>query len=134
MSKSIVVVAFLCTGLVTACGGGGSGVSGDKTLVSLSEGETTDLCEYFVDLAGSEREVDCGGGLTVTVGGGSVSECVVALQASRALFPGCTATVSNAESCMEDLTDFTDAQLCSDGPLPAACLSVFNAQCGGGGL
>jgi hypothetical protein len=134
MSKSIVVAAFLCTGLVTACGGGGSGVSGSKALVSLSEGEITDLCEYFVDLAGSEREVDCGGGLVVTVGGGSVSECVVDLQTSRGQFPGCTATVSNAESCMEDLTDLTDAQLCSDGPLPAACLPLFNNECGGGGL
>ena len=134
MSKWIVMAAFLCTGLAACGGGGGSGVSGSKQLVSLSAAEVTDLCEYFVDLAGAERMVDCGGGLTITIGGGSVSECVIGLQETQGQFPGCTATVGNAESCMEALTDLTDAQLCSDGPLPTACQPLFNASCGGGGL
>jgi hypothetical protein len=128
MSKRIMIAAFLCTGLVAACGGDGSGVSGNKTLVSLSDGEITDVCEYTVDLAGPKRMVDCGGGVTVTVGGGSVTECVAGLQTIRDLSPSCTATVGQAEACVEDLADLTDAQLCSDGPLPASCLPLFSCS------
>jgi hypothetical protein len=133
MSKWIVIAGFLCTGLVAACGGGsGSGVSSGKTLVSLSDSEITDFCEYAVDLAGPERTVDCGGGVTITIGGGSVAECVTGMQMTQDQFPGCAATVGQAERCAEDMADLTDAQLCSDGPLPASCQPLLGPGCTGG--
>jgi len=126
MSKWLFVGAFLCA--VAACGGGGSGVSSGKTLVSLSDSEITDLCEYLVDVAGPARTVDCGGGDTVMIGGGSVSACTTGLKAARTEDPSCGATVNDAESCSEDLSDLSDAELCSDStPFPSACLPLL--QC-----
>ena len=131
MSKLIFVGAFLCAGLVAACGGGGSGVSGSKTLVSLSDAEITDVCEYLVDLGGPERTVSCGGGVTLEVGGGSVVECSTGFKESRTADPSCAATVNDAESCGEDIADLSDAQLCSPSQsLPPSCLPLF--QCDGG--
>jgi hypothetical protein len=132
MSKWIIVAAFLCAGLATACGGDdGSGVSGSKSLVTLSDGEVTDLCEFLVDVGGPERMIDCGGGLTLTVGGQTVTECNAGLKASQGQFPNCTATVKNAEECAKAISDLSDQQLCSDGPPPAACQPLFTAACGG---
>lgn len=131
MSKWIVVAVLLCAG-VTACGGDGSGVSGNKSLVSLSSGEITDLCKYFTKAKGAQRMIDCGGGVTITVGGGSVDDCVTDLKTSQTDFPSCTATVDQAETCVEDLSNLTDQQLCSDTtPLPASCQPLFVSTCGG---
>ncbi len=132
MSKWIIVAALLCTGLATACGGDdGSGVSGSKSLVSLNDGEVTDLCEFIVDLQGPERMIDCGGGVTLTVGGQTVAECSTGLKMSQAQFPNCTATVKNAEECVKAIDGLSDQQLCSDSPPPAACQALFSASCGG---
>jgi hypothetical protein len=121
MSKWIVVV-FLSAGWAAACGSDGSGVSGDKQLVSLSTGEINDLCEYLVKVEGPERTVDCGNRVTITIGRGTVADCVLAVQDGLAQFPSCDATVDDAESCSEDLADITDAELCTNPTLlPRSC-------------
>ncbi|HWO26919.1 MAG TPA: hypothetical protein VNO30_49655 [Kofleriaceae bacterium] len=122
MSKRIVVAAFLCAGLIAACGGSdGSGVERSKSLVSLNDDEITDLCEYFADVT-EKRVVDCGGGLTVTFQAKPVAECVADHQQIPA---SCSATVGDAEDCNTDFADLTDEQLCSDGALPASCQVLF---------
>lgn len=124
--KWIVVAGLLYAGLATACGGDdGSGVSGSKTLVSLSDSEAMDVCDYAVDVAGAaDRTVDCGGGATVHIGPGSVSVCVMGIQAIKTVSPSCTATVDNFESCAEAFASATDAEVCSDS-LPTACEAQF---------
>jgi hypothetical protein len=122
MSKWIVVAVFLVAGGAAACGGGGSGISGDKELVSLSAGEINTLCEYLIKVEGPERRVDCGNGISITVGRGTVADCVSTFQDGLGQFPSCDATVDDAESCSEDFGDLTDAELCSDPTLlPRSC-------------
>lgn len=127
---SLCVLILWCA----ACGGDdGSGVSGDKKLTALSDAEMTSLCEYFGDLYGPKRTVDCGGGVTITVGGQPTAECVASLKESQMQFPNCQATVAQGEDCAEALSKYTDQQLCSDTTqLPAACAPLFSAECGGG--
>lgn len=131
--KWIFIAGLLYAGLAAACGGGdSSGVPGDKTLVSLNDSEATDLCEYAIDVVGSaDRTVDCGGGVTVRIGPGTVSVCVMGIQAIKSVAPTCTATVDNFESCAEAFADATDAELCSDA-IPAACQAQF--ACAGLGV
>lgn len=123
-----VIVALMCSGLIAACTSTGSGVSGSKPLLDLNNAEIADLCEYFVDLFGPARTVDCGGGLTITVGGGSVAECIEDVQDSQDTALNCTADVFDAEFCAEDLADIPDEELCDDGPLPSSCTVLI--QCG----
>jgi len=126
----------LCIAILwcAACGGDdGSGVSGGKKLVSLSQGEITDLCQYIADVYGPSRMVDCGNGQMITVGGKNVAECVADLTQSQTAYPNCAATVDNSEACAEALANFTDTQLCSDATqFPPACAVLFSADCGGG--
>jgi hypothetical protein len=131
MAKLTLCVAILWC---AACGGDdGSGVDGGKKLVSLSDGEIMDLCQYYHDLAGPERTIDCGGGVMITVGGQTVAECTTSLKSSQMQFPNCQATVSQSEACSKAFADLTDAQLCSDQtPIPASCAPLFTAECGGG--
>jgi len=131
MSRWIVVFVSLCAGWATACGGGdSSGLAADKQLVDLSDGELTQLCEYTVKVAGPERTVNCGGGFSISVGGKVVADCVTDLNDGLDQFPGCDATVADAETCAEDFAAFTDAQLCSDvTPLPRSCEPLLS--CGG---
>lgn len=132
MSKWILVGAFLYAGLAAACGGGtGSGVSGSKMVVALSDSELTDLCTYLVDVAGPMRTIDCGGGFTLEVGGGTVAECKADFQATKTAAPNCAATVNDTETCIEDLADLTDAQACSPSQgLPKACEVLFACDSG----
>jgi hypothetical protein len=132
MSKWIVVAAFLCAGLATACGGDdGSGVSGTKSLVSLNDSEVTALCKFLVDVGGPERMIDCGSGFTITVGGQTVAECTAGLKESQGEFPNCTATVKNAEECAKAFADLSDQQYCSL-TVPAACQPLFAPTCSDG--
>lgn len=124
MFKRFIGSVVLGSALLVACsGGGGSGVSSSKTLVSLSDGEITDLCEYSADVVGPQQTIDCGGGQTVTIGDASVADCVADFQELQDENPSCAATVGNAEGCLEAIADSTDAQLCSS--LPAACAALF---------
>jgi hypothetical protein len=120
MSKRIIVAALLCAGLTAACGGDGSGVSRSKSLVSLSDGERTELCEYLADTV-EERVVNCGGGVVITSRARSVTSCVATHEALPA---SCTATVGDAEDCSEDYAALTEQQLCADARLPAACQAL----------
>lgn len=126
MSKWVIGSVVLCTALSAAACGGGSGVTGSKTLVSLSNGEITDLCEYLIDVGGPARTIECENGDTVITGGDSVTDCIVDLQMSRDADPDCAATVDNAESCIEAFADRSVAQICDD-DIPVACLPLF--QC-----
>jgi hypothetical protein len=129
MSKRFVVLAFLCAGLIAACGGGSSdssGVARSKSLASLSDDEITDLCEYFAEA--EVRTIDCGDGLTITIEPNTVTECVTKQQAIPA---SCTATVGDAEDCDEDFRNLSDAQHCSDVTTPpASCTRLL--ECGFG--
>jgi hypothetical protein len=105
-----IASAWLCMGLAVACGGGsggggGSGVTGSKKLVDLSTDEITSVCEFQVELAGPARTIDCGGGQTATVGGGSVADCVSSFQDQQTSNPSCMATP------------------------PAACAPLATAEC-----
>jgi hypothetical protein len=121
--KWIVVAGFLYAGLATACGGGG--VSGSKTLASLSDSEANDVCNDAIDAFGTtDRVVTCPDDTMITIGVGTVSECVMGIKAIKTAAPSCTATVDNFQSCAEDLKTATDAQLCSDA-FPASCEAQF---------
>jgi hypothetical protein len=130
MMKSILF-AFAATTLAFACGGGsgdgGSGVSGSKTLVSLSPSEVTQFCEYTIDVAGPERTVECGE-LDVTTGSQTLAECVADFDESKANAPNCPTTVSQAEACIEALADRSDAQICAF-EIPAVCAPLFSEAC-----
>jgi hypothetical protein len=129
MSRLFIITAFLLSACTTSTsgddGGGGGGVTESTALVSLTYGEITDLCQYLVTVAGPVRFVDCGDGITTTVGGGTVSQCVAGILATPL---SCTATVGIAERCSEDLADASDAEVCSE-VLPSSCRTWFSAGC-----
>ena len=131
MMKSILF-ALAVTTLAFACGGGSgdsvSGVSGSKTLASLSDAEITQFCEYQIDLAGPERTIECDEQTTVTVGGDTVAECVTNFQESQDSAPNCPTTVAQAEACFEAISDRSDAEIC-EFEIPAACAPLFSAEC-----
>ncbi len=126
-----------CGGGTGGGGGGSSGVDPTKTIGELSGSEIRDLCEYFSTLQEQpERTVDCGDGVTTTVGlnpedvQASIDECV-----ADAPLGTCPATVADAESCFEAFSEFTDAQLCEQanggGTLPVECAPLFESEgCG----
>jgi hypothetical protein len=127
MSKLILVGAILCAGLAAACGGGGSGVSSSKSLVSLNDSEVNKLCEYVVDLAGPERTLTCSNGAMGTRGGGTVAECAADFKETATASPNCAATVGDAEHCAEDLADLSDAEICSLS-IPSSCMKLFQCE------
>lgn len=128
MSRWIVVAACLWIGSAAGCGGG-SGVSSGKQVVSLSDGEISDLCEYLVEVAGPNRTIDCGGGVTITIENDTVSECVADLELTATVATSCTATVGDVEDCIKDLADMSDADICADKPFPGSCAIWFSAEC-----
>ena len=122
----VTVFAFACGG----GGGGGGGVDGGKRLVDLNDAEITSMCEYTAELQGPEREITCSDNTTVTVGGGTVAECVTEFNESQASAPNCPVTVSQYEACIEAFDAQSDAQLC-EGELPAACAPLLQSACTG---
>ncbi|HEU0037181.1 MAG TPA: hypothetical protein VFQ53_41510 [Kofleriaceae bacterium] len=121
--------AFACGG---GKGGGGSGVSGSKTIVQLDATEVRKLCEYLVDVAGPMRTVTCSDGSTVTVGGGTVDECVSSFQEDQLMHPMCMVTVAQFEDCIEDTSAFSDAQFCDPNTaIPPSCTPLLSAACSG---
>ncbi len=104
-------------------------MSGSKKLVDLTPDEVTSLCEYVTSLS-DPRTVDCGNGTTITVEGQTVEECVSSFTMDQTNAPNCMVTVAQAEACSEDLSAFTDEQLCSDTTtIPASCAPLFSADC-----
>lgn len=120
MSKWIIISALLCSGL-TACGGGGSGVSRSKSLASLNDAEIRDLCEYIS--GGETRTITCDDGTTVPIEATTVEECVTGQQATPTT---CKATVGDVEDCHDDSEDLSDDEVCEGlASLPASCLPVL---------
>lgn len=111
---------------LAACGGdddGGSGIPDSKVVGTLTASEAMSVC---LELSASfpERTVDCGGGLTITVGIDS-ADCNEAPPAT------CTATVGQFRTCFDALGDYTDAQWCDENTAPpASCAPVLSAECG----
>jgi len=129
MSKRIAMAAFLCAGLAAACGGSGSGVSSGKELTALSDVEIEDLCAYLVGVEGDLREIDCGD-IIVTVGKGTVDECIDDLEVRQSEYPSCDATVGDFEACSEDFAALSDDEVCDDSTLlPVSCEPLL--LCGG---
>lgn len=116
--KALSLVSVMAAMLFTACGGG---VDGDKKLSELSVEESKDAC---LELQGDfpEKTVDCGGGVTVTVGL-TAAECNDQTTAPTT----CTATVDDVRDCTSQLYN-DKTLLCEDKPLPASCMKLV--QCG----
>jgi hypothetical protein len=75
---------------------GESGLPVDDTVVSLSSGDLSDLCEWATDVqGGAGTETECGD-FTVTVA--PASECIDDLGAFDA---SCPLTVGEVEECMQ---------------------------------
>ena len=127
-TKIAMVLCSMFSLTMVACGGddgGSSGVSDSKVIGTLSASEAMAVCIELTEIF-PERTVDCGGGVTLTVGNSS-SDCGSQPPAT------CTATVGQLRDCFGDLSDLTDAQWCSDTTQPpASCAPVFAAECSGG--
>lgn len=100
------------------CGGGSSGIDGQKKLVELDASENTTLCQYIADAEMGPRDVTCSGGLVLHIH--SVDECI----ASAHFASSCTATVAQSEAC----ADAIGADPCTFGG--SACQPLFS--CGNG--
>ena len=109
--------ALIGSFLLLAITGCGDSVSDSKKLSELSTEEAKDVCLELVDDY-PERSVTCGS-TTITIGLKS-SECTDQTQAPAT----CTATVGDVRDCNAALYSQTDAELCSDAPLPAACAKL----------
>jgi hypothetical protein len=118
--KTLSIVSILAAMALTACGGD-DGVDGSKKLSELTVAESKDAC---LDLAADypEKTIDCGDGLTLTVGI-TAAECNDQQTAPAT----CTATVDDSRACTADVYNQSDADLCSDKPLPASCSKL--TQC-----
>ena len=125
----LMITCFLsCISVLAfACGDGGSGVSGSKTLVSLNADQRTDLCEYIVDVLGAPRTVTCDGE-TKTSEQKTVTSCTTELTMLATAEPNCPATVEQAENCFEALGDLSDQQIC-DRTFPPECAPFASASC-----
>jgi hypothetical protein len=90
-----------------------SGVDSGKLVVTLSDAEIDDLCNYVIDKQGGARTEECddGKGGTFTVEFPDFDGCVDDL---LSYLDDCTATVRQEEECSEKLGD----DPCSD---PNAC-------------
>jgi hypothetical protein len=113
--KTISYLVSVLALSLAACGGD-SGVSSSKKLSELTTEEAKDAClELVADFP--PRMVTCGD-TTITVGT-ETADCDGEVAPSS-----CTATVGDARDCAEAFKNQTDAQLCMDGPLPAACMKL----------
>lgn len=118
--------------ILAACGGEttGSGVDRDTPLVTLSDAEISELCEFTVSLGPITG--NCGNGEQVTIGKLTVGECIAQYEQRRELFGTCTATVAHVEDCTEQFLPYTPQMLCADNiVLPEPCVVLFTSECGG---
>ena len=113
--RALSLGSMVAAVLFTACGGG---VDGSKKLSELSTAESKDACQEMVEDF-PEKTVMCEGGFTLKVGV-PASKCTDAGPAPTT----CTATVDDARQCNSDIYNQSDADLCSDKPLPASCAKL----------
>jgi len=115
LTKSCALIGTLLLLAITGCGD--SGVPDSKKLSDLSAAESKDAClEIAADYP--ERTVTCGS-TTITIGL-TTAECNTQEPAPAT----CTATVGDARDCSAAMYSMTDAELCADTPLPAACAKL----------
>jgi len=109
--------ALIGSFLLLAAAGCGSSVSDSKKLSELSTSEAKDVC---LELASDypERTVTCGSA-SITIGL-TAAECNTPDPAPAT----CNATVGDVRDCQDALYSQTDAELCADSPLPAACAKL----------
>ena len=126
MNKISIILSSIVSLSLVACGGddGDSGLSDSKVIGSLTASESMDLCLELVE-SFPQRTVDCGGGVTLTVGI-DPADCDDQPPAT------CNATVGNFRDCFEAFGNLSDAQVCDDAtPPPASCAPVLTAECNG---
>lgn len=107
------IILSLATFAFIGCGGG---IDGGSKLSDLSQGDTDDLCDELVDDY-PEKTVDCGMGVTVTVGF-KAADCTDNTPPSST----CTATVDDVRDCTATLYEGT--RVCMDVALPASCMRL----------
>jgi hypothetical protein len=135
MSRLVVLVVFGLVSTAGGCGGGSgngdggttpkttSGVTGSKTISSLTAADKQKICDWTASLYGGyggQVVCDDGSGSVLTITGpASLTECL----AEAAAIPStCTATVSQAEICTRAIStcDPSDDDAAVD-----ACAALF---------
>ncbi|MEZ4364893.1 MAG: hypothetical protein R2939_01235 [Kofleriaceae bacterium] len=118
------LLGALLFGMVVACGGD-SGPSDSTKVTDLTEDEAHELCDELAD-SFPEREVTCGD-VTITFGINH-EECDSDVDS---IPPACQATAGDLRDCFAALGALSDAQVCDDTPLPAACAPINTPECDG---
>jgi hypothetical protein len=119
---------FAIATLAAACGGGTSGVSSDTLVVDLDASGETTVCDYIASKS-TAHAATCSDGSTITLDAQTVGMCLARLDDTIANHPSCTATVGDAESCIDAVAALTDADLCAGNLVPAACEQLLAAAC-----
>jgi hypothetical protein len=115
MNITTKMIAGLVLSLA-ACGDGDkdSGVDGNKTIVTMTDAEKNDFCEWAIATQGGAGTVHQCDGFTLTVQ--TVAECVADFADFMA---NCSATVSQGEACVNAIA----AAPCM--PATTACEAIF---------
>ena len=119
---------FAIATLAAACGGGTSGVSSDTLVVDLDASGETTVCDYIASKS-TTHAATCSDGSTITLDAQTVGMCLARLADTIANHPSCTATVGDAESCIDAVAALTAAELCAGNLVPAACEQLLAAAC-----
>jgi len=119
---------FAIATLAAACGGGTSGVSSDTLVVDLDASGETTVCDYIASKS-TMHAATCSDGSTITLDAQTVGMCLARLDDTIANHPSCTATVGDAESCIDAVAALTDADLCAGDLVPPACAQLLGAAC-----
>lgn len=120
---------ILLVTLMAACGGGGSGVDSGKLIKDLSVAEGNEECNYLFDTY-PQKTVTCPDNSTVKVGEDPTKRATTCNETSNTTPAGCTATVGQAEQCIDDLYNEAATAICSQ-TIPPSCGPVLSAACQG---
>jgi hypothetical protein len=123
---------ILCVALFAACGGGsGSGVDSSKKLSDLTVAEVNQECNYAFETY-PEKTITCPDSTTRTKGSKAADRATQCSATANRIPAGCTATVGQAEQCLEDVYNESDAALCAN-TIPPSCAPLLSAACQGTG-
>ena len=127
--RSIALPRMLGLAAIAACGGSGSGVDGQKLVVTLTPDEQLQLCEYFAAQA-PPRTVTCSPTDIRMAGASTVPTCTSGLQMLASDHPRCAATVAQSESCLAALDRLSDLEICTTAvPMPVECAPFRTPDC-----
>ena len=138
MNKMITIGGLMFGSLLVACGGGTStpktsGLTESELLVDLTAAQGVQLCDWAEEVAGPQRTVDCpavgsAAAYQDTVGVGSGAACEFT---AAQLGTSCTATVANAEACVNAVEGMTP---CHEdlNTIAAACAPLSGCGSGSG--